>query len=75
MSENKTELPKAFDPNGVEDKWYATWSDQNYFKPVDHKNGNHLNNNPKNLQTLCGNCHSIKTFLNKDWATAGRKSR
>ena len=39
MSENKTELPKAFDPNGVEDKWYATWSDQNYFKPVDHKNG------------------------------------
>ena len=42
---------------------------------VDHKDGNHLNNNPKNLQTLCDNCHRIKTYLNKDWATAGRKSR
>lgn len=29
---------------------------------VDHKNGNHLDNDPKNLQTLCANCHRLKTI-------------
>jgi 5-methylcytosine-specific restriction endonuclease McrA len=33
---------------------------------VDHIDGNHLNNSQENLQTLCANCHRLKTFLNKD---------
>jgi len=31
---------------------------------VDHINGNHQNNNTSNLQTLCANCHRLKTLLN-----------
>jgi hypothetical protein len=34
---------------------------------VDHKDRNHKNNNPENLQTLCANCHAYKTNINKDW--------
>jgi len=34
---------------------------------VDHKDGNHSNNDKSNLQTLCANCHAYKTFVNKDW--------
>lgn len=33
---------------------------------VDHIDGNHLNNDVENLQTLCANCHRLKTHLNKD---------
>ena len=34
---------------------------------VDHIDGNHDNNNPKNLQTLCANCHAVKTNIYRDW--------
>lgn len=34
---------------------------------VDHKDGDHTNNDPSNLQTLCANCHRLKTWKNKDW--------
>jgi 5-methylcytosine-specific restriction endonuclease McrA len=34
---------------------------------VDHIDGNHYNNDPENLQTLCANCHRLKTQENKDW--------
>lgn len=30
---------------------------------VDHIDNNHENNDPSNLQTLCANCHRLKTFL------------
>lgn len=33
---------------------------------VDHIDGNHKNNNPSNLQTLCANCHRLKTINNGD---------
>lgn len=29
---------------------------------VDHIDGNHQNNDPKNWQTLCSNCHRLKTW-------------
>lgn len=33
---------------------------------VDHIDGNHENNDPLNLQTLCANCHRLKTYVNSD---------
>ena len=42
---------------------------------VDHIDGNHTHNTPENLQTLCKNCHSMKTFANGDHRTPGRKTR
>lgn len=29
---------------------------------VDHIDGNHHNNDPNNLQTLCANCHRLKSY-------------
>jgi len=34
---------------------------------VDHIDGNNENNNVLNYQTLCANCHRLKTWQNKDW--------
>ena len=34
---------------------------------VDHIDGNKLNGDPSNLQTLCANCHRLKTAVNGDW--------
>ena len=34
---------------------------------VDHIDGDHTNNDESNLQTLCANCHRLKTYLNKDF--------
>ena len=34
---------------------------------VDHIDGNHKNNSKDNYQTLCANCHRLKTFLNRDF--------
>ncbi len=34
---------------------------------VDHVDGNNQNNDKENLQTLCANCHRLKTYNNKDF--------
>lgn len=34
---------------------------------VDHIDGNKNNNDVSNLQTLCANCHRLKTWKSKDW--------
>lgn len=34
---------------------------------VDHIDGNPSNNDPSNIQTLCANCHRLKTKLKQDW--------
>ncbi len=34
---------------------------------VDHIDGNNSNNDPENYQTLCANCHALKTYKNADW--------
>ncbi len=34
---------------------------------VDHIDGDNNNNDPTNYQTLCANCHRLKTYLNKEW--------
>jgi 5-methylcytosine-specific restriction endonuclease McrA len=33
---------------------------------VDHIDGNRHNNDIDNLQTLCANCHRLKTHINED---------
>jgi valyl-tRNA synthetase len=33
------ELPKTYNPNGIEDKWYKTWDEGKFFKPAPSKNG------------------------------------
>ncbi len=33
---------------------------------VDHIDGDRWNNDPTNLQTLCSNCHRLKTHLHND---------
>jgi len=35
---------------------------------VDHIDGDKNNNDPSNYQTLCHNCHSLKTHTNNDYA-------
>jgi len=40
---------------------------------VDHINGKPIDDRPKNLQTLCANCHIFKTFNKGDNKTHGRK--
>ena len=44
---------------------------------VDHKDEDHLNNEPSNLQTLCKCCHSYKgnQFVKVFGRTAGRKTK
>ena len=34
---------------------------------VDHIDGNHFNDDPSNLQTLCANCHRFKTGVQAGW--------
>jgi len=40
---------------------------------LDHIDGNPYNNDLKNHQTLCKNCHAFKTISNKDHLTPGKK--
>lgn len=40
----------------------ATIHNVNYQLTIDHINGNHCDNSPSNLQTLCHNCHHWWTF-------------
>lgn len=34
---------------------------------VDHIDGNHNNNDISNLQTLCANCHRLKSAMQLNW--------
>ena len=34
---------------------------------VDHIDGNKRNHTEENMQTLCANCHRLKTHANQDW--------
>jgi 5-methylcytosine-specific restriction endonuclease McrA len=46
----------------------AAWRGQ---LDVDHIDGDRDNNDPANLQTLCANCHRLKTHLERDSERAG----
>ena len=47
------------------DEDFATWLFG--VLEVDHKDGDHFNNDPKNLETLCSDEHGYKTQKNKDY--------
>ena len=66
----KRNYVKLLYPYAVHKKDYCQHCD---FKPVhisqldvDHIDGDRWNNDPSNLQTLCANCHRLKTHLNND---------
>ena len=40
---------------------------------IDHIDGNHHNNEESNLQTLCANCHRLKTRRNRDYRSYADK--
>ena len=40
---------------------------------VDHMDGNHSNNDESNLQTLCANCHRLKTLLNREYMPKAKR--
>jgi hypothetical protein len=42
---------------------------------IDHKNGNHMDNRPSNLQELCVVCHKIKGQLSGDFGRNYSKDR
>lgn len=42
---------------------------------IDHIDGNSENNAQSNLQTLCANCHRLKTVRNRDFVAVRRVSR
>lgn len=51
------------------DKWQESLD-------LDHKDGDHLNNDPKNVETICNLCHTRKSKEEKDWNSnkaSGRK--
>jgi hypothetical protein len=37
---------------------------------IDHRDGNHKNDDPTNLQTLCANCHRLKTLVDRQLRSA-----
>lgn len=41
---------------------------------VDHMDNNHRNNHPSNLQTLCANCHRLKTYFSRKTETGERNN-
>ena len=41
---------------------------------ADHIDGDPSNQDKENIQTLCKCCHAVKTHLNKDYLTEGRKA-
>lgn len=41
-------------------------NENSFFFDIDHINGNNRDNRMENLQTLCPNCHRLKTFSNGD---------
>lgn len=65
--------------NDKDSRWKYTRHKKDFcqgcsFKPehssqldVDHIDGNRNNNDPDNLQTLCANCHRLKTHLHRDY--------
>lgn len=40
---------------------------------VDHIDGDKKNNSRENLQTLCANCHRLKTYQKKEWRKISKR--
>lgn len=53
----------------------STIVDPEWQLDADHINGNPKDNGAENIQTLCKCCHPMKTKMNGDYATPGRKTR
>ena len=42
---------------------------------LDHIDGDTKNNKKENFQTLCANCHQLKTTQNKEWLPFNERPR
>ena len=51
------------DSCGIEPEWIGVLD-------IDHIDGDKNNNQKNNLQTLCSNCHRLKTHKNRDYVNA-----
>lgn len=67
--ERRSRLQEYIEENFSYQKFKKDICESCNFKPVDkcqldvdHIDGNHNNNDESNLQTLCANCHRLKTF-------------
>jgi 5-methylcytosine-specific restriction endonuclease McrA len=65
-SQKATERPWVFH-KGELCEWCAFIPEHSVQLCVDHIDGDKKNNDPANLQTLCHNCHSLKTHQNNDY--------
>lgn len=52
----------------------STIIDPEWQLDADHINGNPSDDRPENIQTLCKCCHVIKTKMEGDYLTSGRKA-
>lgn len=76
--ENKHGMAKWIDPDTGKTRYLREYKNStcNYEivhmaqLSVDHINGNHYDDRVENHQTLCHNCHKLKSILSKDhWST------
>lgn len=65
-SQKATERPWVFHKGDV-CEWCGFVPEHSVQLCVDHIDGNKQNNDPSNYQTLCHNCHSLKTHFNNDY--------
>ncbi len=80
MRKNQNKLRRKFiEESGMKyecsrcgiDRWFQEKIKGNYWGPItlqlDHKDGNHNNNDFSNLQLLCPNCHAVKESRSKPY--------
>lgn len=42
---------------------------------IDHVDGDHGNDSPENLETLCANCHRLKTLTRREFVRVGYRNK
>jgi hypothetical protein len=65
-SQKAVERPWVFHKGDV-CEWCSFVPEHSVQLGVDHIDGNKKNNDPSNFQTLCHNCHALKTHQNNDY--------
>ena len=63
-----TDIPKAYEPHGTEEKWYPVWRERGYFKPAGDGKPYTITIPPPNItgslhigHALCYTIHDVLT--------------